>query len=596
VRIPKEFIMSMLLFAVVLVLTIASFAPDCYSAQYFVAQQNPEASDENPGTLAKPFRTIGKAISAVREGDSIVVHKGIYREEIKMPEGKLQSPISIEAASRVGEEDGEYEEVVISGADIISNWERYQGEDMPQDANIWTHSPWSHVWIGWKDDMSHGAPPPVGRSEQVIVDDTLLKPVLSIEEMKPGTFFADPKETKALYVRLENDDSPDRHTIEASVRDTLLSAPDHARVRGLIFRYAANRAQHGAIRVSGQQVLVEDCLVEWTNGSGIRIGGENFILRRVTSRNNGQLGLGGSGRNFLMEECIFQNNNVKGFSSGWEAGGFKIVRSWGAKIERCKAVGNHGPGMWFDIDNFGGEVRQCYCVDNDRSGIFIEISRDFLITDNLCVNNGGVGKGDWAGAGISIGESRDCYVAFNTCVDNQYGISVRGQIPREVGETIYKDRNITIRNNILAYNRTAQFGLMWDQPFMGRHSSQRDLSEEEWQKHLQDAVDPDDVGLMLDYNLYAPAEEAEIARWGVSWRPKWKPYTDLDVFASERGLERHGELAEPRFVSWRERDFRLMPESPAISSRVAECEEFGADGYIRYGMRYPALGMKQVVR
>jgi len=562
--------------------TVASFAAYGSSAQYFVAQQGSGASDENPGTSARPFRTIGKALSVVKEGDSIIVHKGVYRERIQIPEGRLHAPISIVAAVKEG---GKYEEVIISGADIIDSWEHYQGEDAPQDATVLVHQPWTHVWIGWSRDMSHGAPAPIGRSEQVIVDGTLLKPVLSTKDMEPGTFFADPKETKALYVRLKDDDSPDKHIVEASVRDTLISVPDHTRVRGLVLRYAANRAQHGALDISGKQVLVEDCVVEWTNCTGIRISGENFILRRVTSRNNGQLGMGGKGKNFLIEECIFQDNNVKGFSPGWEAGGFKIVHSWGAKIERCKAVGNHGPGMWFDGYNYAGEIRQCYCADNDNSGIFIEISEDFLITDNLCVNNGGTGIGDWAGAGISIGESRDCYVAFNTCVDNQYGISIRGQIPRKVGQTVYKNRNITIRNNILTYNHKAQFGLMWDQSFMGRHPSQRGLSEEEWQKHLQKAVDPDNVGLILDHNLYALSEEAEIVRWGVSWRPKWRPYTDLSEFVSERGLGRHGEVAAPRFASWQERDFRLMPDSPAIS----------ADGYIRYGIRYPAFGMTQVV-
>ena len=572
-------------------MAVISLAPDCFSAQYFVAQQDPEASDENPGTSVEPLRTIGVAISMVKEGDSIVIHEGVYRERVQLPEGKPHSPISIQAAK----EDGEYEEVIINGADVIDNWERYQGEDAPQGARVWVHRPWTHVWIGWNEDMSHGAPPPIGRSEQVIVDGALLKPVLSVKEMEPGTFFADPKETKALCIRLKGDDSPDQHVIEASVRDTSLSAPDHTIVRGLVLRYAANRAQHGALDVSGKQVLVEDCVVEWTNGNGISIRGENFILRRVTSRNNGQLGMGGSGKNFLIEECVFQDNNVKGFSSGWEAGGFKIVRSWGAKIERCKVMGNHGPGIWFDIDNYGGEVRQCYCADNDNSGIFIEISGDFLITDNLCVGNGGVGSGDWAGAGISLGESRDCYVAFNTCVDNQYGVSIRGQIPREVGKIIYKNRNITIRNNILAYNSKAQFGLMWDQVFMGRHPGQRDLSEEDWQKELRNAIDPDNVGLMLDHNLYTSSEvrrdsqstkdgEAEIVRWGVSWRPKWKPYSSLDRFVSEHSLERHGEIAAPQFVSRQERDFRLMPGSPAIS----------ADSYIRFGMRYPASGMTQV--
>ena len=574
--------MCALFFAILVALmTVLSLTPNCFSAEYFVAQQNPEASDENPGASAKPLRTIGKAASMVKKGDSIVIHKGVYREEVRLPEGKSHSPVSIQAAR----EDGEYEEVIINGADIISDWESYQGKDASQDASIWMHSPWTHVWIEWNEDMSHGAPPPIGRSEQVIVDDALLKPVLSVKEMEPGTFFADPGETKALYIRLKGDDPPDQHVVEASVRDTLLSAPDHTIVRGLVFRYAANRAQHGALDISGKQVLVEDCVVEWTNGNGIRIGGENFILRRVTSRNNGQLGMGGSGKNFLIEECTFQDNNVKGFSSGWEAGGFKIVHSWGAKIQRCKVIGNHGPGIWFDIDNFGGEVRQCYCADNDNSGIFIEISGDFLITDNLCVNNGGFGDSDWAGAGISLGESRDCYVAFNTCVNNQYGISIRGQIPREEGDNIYQNRNITIRNNILAYNSKSQFGLMWDQVFMGRHPGERNLSEENWQKEFQKAINPDNVGLMLDHNLYTSDGEAEIVRWGVSWRPKWKPYNSLDGFTDEHSFERHGEVTAPQFVSWQERDFRLMSGSPAIS----------ADGYIRFGMRYPASGMTQVI-
>ena len=575
--------MSRLFFlATVACTTVISLTSDCFPTQYFVAQNNPEASDDNPGTSTNPFKTIDKAISGVKEGDLIIVHAGIYRETINLPKGKPNLPISIETATK---KNGKYEKVLISGADIIDNWELYQGVDVPPGAKVWAHHPWTHIWIGWTEDMSHGAPPPIGRSEQVIVDGKLIKPVLSIKEMTPGTFFADPKGTKTLYIRLEDNASPNQHVIEASVRDTLIYASDYTHVRGLVFRYAANRAQHGAMQISGEQVIVEDCVVEWTNGCGISISGENFILRRIISRNNGQLGLGGSGKNFLVEECIFQNNNVKGFSSSWEAGGFKIVNSWGAKIEHSKAVGNHGSGMWFDINNFAGEVRQCYCADNDNSGIFVEISGDFLLTDNLCVNNGGRTEGDWAGAGICIGESRDCYVAFNTCVDNQYGISIRGQIPRKVEEKVYQNRNITIRNNILAYNHRAQFGLMWDQPFMGKHPGQRDLSEEEWQKHLKSAVNPENTGLILDYNFYAANENVEIVRWGVNWRPKWKPYSNLDKFTSERGLELHGGVADPKFISWQERDFRLMPDSLAITD----------DGYIRCGIRYPVSGMKELM-
>ncbi|MBM3213125.1 DUF1565 domain-containing protein, partial [Candidatus Poribacteria bacterium] len=437
------------LFTLAFIIITLFLVSECTATIYSVAQKDPKALDENPGSEDLPFLTIGKAVSVVKPGDSIIVREGIYREKVQLPEGKPQFPISIEAAVK---DNGEYEEVIINGADIISNWELYQS-----NSNIWVYKPWTYIWIGWNKDMSHGAPPPIGRCEQVILDGKLLRPVLSIDEMTPGSFFAAPKETKSLYICLEKGDFPDRHFIEASVRDILLSAPNYTNVRGLIFRYGANRAQQGALNISGKRVMVEDCIVEWTNGSGIRIGGENFILRRTLSRFNGQMGMGGSGKNFLIEECTFQDNNLKGFSSGWEAGGFKIAKSWGAKIERCKAIGNHGPGMWFDIDNYAGEVRQCYCADNDNSGIFIEISGDFLITDNICVNNGGMGQGDWAGAGICIGESRDCYIAFNTCVDNQYGVSIRGQVPRKNGDIVYKNTNITIRNNILAYNRVAQF-------------------------------------------------------------------------------------------------------------------------------------------
>ena len=120
---------------------------------------------------------------------------------------------------------------------------------------------------------------------------------------------------------------------------------------------------------------------------------------------------------------------------------------------------------------------------------------------------------------------------------------------------------------------------------MGRHPGQRDLSEEDWQKELLKAIDPDSIGLMLDYNLYASNEDVELIRWGVSWRPKWKPYTSLAEFTSEHGLERHGEVAIPGFVSRQDRDFRLMPDSPVIED----------DGYIRCGMRNPASGMTQIV-
>lgn len=559
---------------------LASMAPPGFATEYWVAQGHPTASDDNPGTVAAPWKTLAKAVSMLGPGDALTIKAGVYRESIILEaEGRPEAPITIQAAAL---KEGGYEPVVITGADTITDW-----RPLRKEAGIWVHKPWTHVWCGWRENMAHGAPPPIGRCEQVIVDGSdaeagkLLTPVLSIDEMSPGTFFADPKDDRSLYVRLPDDSDPREHRIEASVRNVVVKAGAYTNIRGLTIRYASNRAQEGALQVSGGGWLLEDCIVEWTNGTGIGIGGNDYVVRRCMARYNGQLGLGGSGTNFLIEECRFQGNNTKGFPTQWEAGGFKICGSRGAKVLRSQALDNNGVGMWFDIDNLAGEVRQCYCADNTCSGIFVEISGDFVIADNLCVGNGGDDKGDWAGAGIAIAESDDCYVAFNTCVGNQYGVSIRGQVPRAgMQDHVYTCKGTTIRNNLMAYNTIAQFGLCWDNVFFGRHPNDLGLSEADWRRKVaEEAVDPDRIQLLLDHNFYAVDEGQELVRWGVSWRPKWKPYTDLTSLCDEHGIEGSGHVGRPLFVDRPGGDFRLLPDSPAI--------KFSA------GMRYPAAGMEK---
>jgi len=64
-----------------------------------VAQQNPLASDNNPGTETRPLQSINAAVERAQPGDKIVVHEGIYRERV-MParSGQPNRPIVYEAA------------------------------------------------------------------------------------------------------------------------------------------------------------------------------------------------------------------------------------------------------------------------------------------------------------------------------------------------------------------------------------------------------------------------------------------------------------------------------------------------------------------
>jgi len=46
---------------------------------YFVDQNNPNASDENPGTEEEPWETINKAVQILQSGDVLLVKEGVYK-------------------------------------------------------------------------------------------------------------------------------------------------------------------------------------------------------------------------------------------------------------------------------------------------------------------------------------------------------------------------------------------------------------------------------------------------------------------------------------------------------------------------------------
>ncbi|HEY3341659.1 MAG TPA: right-handed parallel beta-helix repeat-containing protein, partial [Anaerolineae bacterium] len=234
------------------------------------------------------------------------------------------------------------EDVVISGADVIPSSQWTQLPDKP----IWQHTPWMYRGPTHPNDNFHQL---IGRTEQAIVDGKLLKQVLELSQMAAGTFYADP--AKALYVWLSDGGAPSTHRVEASVRPVLMDiTADHVVVRNLKFIHASNRAQQAALKIDGSENVVEDCITEWTNGVGTRLGGNQNILRRVVSRFNGQLGLSGAGTRNLMEDCKLEGNNVKGFSKDWEAGGMKAANTRNFQVQHCSAIRNDGPGFWFDID------------------------------------------------------------------------------------------------------------------------------------------------------------------------------------------------------------------------------------------------------
>ncbi len=533
--------------------------PSTSPATTFHVAQTSVASDENDGSEAHPWRTITRSVRTARPGDTVLIHPGTYREWVAPKfSGTRENPITFKGTDR--------DAVIITGADLITDWQRVPGEKP-----IYRHAPWN---TQFESDDEGGKPVYhypiddehilIGRAEQVIVDQALLEQVLTLDELQPGCFFAD-LDQKALYLWLANDAAPTEHEVEASTRGWVFGGDpwskkglaNYIHLQDITIRYAANHAQSGALYVVGDGWQIDGVTVEWTNGCGASFVGADLLVRDFCSRHNGQIGMGGQVVAGEFTDIQLLDNNRKGYDAQWEAGGMKFALCRDLVISRVEAARNQGPGIWFDVDNRDCIIRQCVAYDNAGHGIYVEISGGFVITNNLCYNNGS--NGNWAGGGICIAESTDCLLEHNTCVGNPTGISVREQGPRlfegRYREEAYHVRNFVSQYNLCAFNTEYQFGFWSDNAFFDDEES---VGEDE-----EPPLDPALYGFRIDHNLYFAGEDQGLVLWGCTWRSKHKEYEKLKSFTEEQGHDRHSAVGDPLFLDWPNRDFRLMSRSPA---------------------------------
>jgi hypothetical protein len=511
-------------------------------------------------------QTIQEAVSRVRPGETIVVHGGIYREEVVIDRsGSPTQPITLRAA--------EGQRVILTGADHLTEWTEAPGGD---GAYV---TLWPHRFITWNQHYTHPHDDfhrLIGRCEQVFVNAYPMRQVLEQDRLARGTFFVDIN-AERLYLHPANDQdlTGSRVMVEASSRGQILSVKgDYVTIKGLRFRYAANRAQHGAVELAGNHLTVADCIFEYTNAAGAKFTGEDIVVRRCTFQHNGQLGFAAGGAHRLrLTDCTVRNNNTKGFQRGWEAGGNKIVLTRGAVFEHSRFVENRGDVIWFDIGNEDCTVRNCLIAHNENAGIFYEISYGLHAHDNVIVGNGFAhSPGDWgANSGISLSSSPYCIVERNLLIGNKEGFNFREQVrstARIEGESEpVWNHHQTVQHNVFAFNRDAQ---VWGWFDIG--------DERHWPAALQTAARDGGTGdertsiknlslaslhLNVDKNLYGPGPGHGLFHWGVTWKQHHKDQ-DLGTVQKELSLEKEGRVAEFHVRDDSAFDFRLPPASPAI--------------------------------
>ena len=402
---------------------------------------------------------------------------------------------------------------------------------------------------------------------------------------------------------MKDNADPGSSNIEVSDRDYCLNIrADYIIVHGIQIEYGANGPQGAAmLRLIGSHNLVENCSVKWAAGAGFTLTGNHNLIRGCVFNYNGQLGFGSGNANYcLFEDCETSYNNFHGgktYSSGWEAGDNKVAFAKAVNFLRHVAIGNNGPGIWYDISNDSCEVRNCFTQGNNGSGLFYEISYRLHATDNVMIGNGlNSGPESWgANGGITLSSSPGCIIERNILIGNIDGFQFREQgrttpqIIEGTGKRFGKEIPVwnhdqLIRNNILVYNTGAQARGWFDIPD-GRHwpaairpklpaKDATSSSEKDWAAGYQaksSAGQPKDISLEMlnlniDRNVYWTTDSTQtVFHWGAAWKYNQK-YRDLPALTQTLNFEKNGTVWDPQFRDWQHLDFRVPTGSPLIKN------------------------------
>jgi len=123
-----------------------------HAKEYFVS---PKGSDTGSGRSDAPFATIRKAASVLTPGDRCILRGGVYREVLR-PEQSGRPGQVITFSSYRGEQ------VIISGADAISDWTS-DGNGIFSASMPWTMPNGNQVFLAGKD-------PEIGNAVAAVTD------------------------------------------------------------------------------------------------------------------------------------------------------------------------------------------------------------------------------------------------------------------------------------------------------------------------------------------------------------------------------------------------------------------------------------------
>jgi len=360
------------------------------------------------------------------EGTTFVFAPGLYR---------LDAPI----VARKGES------FISTGGAVLNGAEKLQ---LTPEGSYWTAYVQLPATSPGKCDPTH---PNCNLLFDLFIDGAYQHPVRApCPNVGPGEWCLDQSVTPA---KLYAGTNPKNYLVELGRTAAAIVGPaSQVLIDGLVIEKFASLPQHGAVggyNQDAQSWTVQNTEIRWNHGTGIELG-SNSQVRSCNIHHNGQKGLGTRGDNGLIENNQISYNNYAGYDPGWEAGGTKFAATTGLIVRNNYLYGNHGSGLWTDIDNKNTLYEGNRCINNQGEGIRHEISYDAVIRNNFVQGNVG---------GIVIAVSANVQVYSNS-VDvppsGQIGIGVDGG-ERKSTATVYTAHDISIHNNQIVFGGPHQW-------------------------------------------------------------------------------------------------------------------------------------------
>jgi len=473
-----------------------------YTRVYHVACQHPAASDDNPGTEDRPFKTINRAAAVLHPGEKVVVREGVYRECVRPARGG-EGPdrmIAYEAAPG--------ESVSIKGSEPwappfrpsegwrIRGWQVSPAVDR---ANVWMadlppnlfagYNPFSimnlpaEFWTftrEWSEEEAHRF---FLRRGSIFLDGRPLRQVFRIQELadSQGAFWVEDPGLR-IHLRLWDDADPRGKQFEVTAREQAFAPGDlhlgYLRVSGFHIEHLADGIpvpQRAALSTSrGHHWIIQDNHIRHANACGMDVGAQSWhasepersghhIIRRNHISDCGICGIaGGTGADHtLVEDNIVEHIGGLNVERIWECAGLKFHVCTGSLFRRnvFRHI-KHACGLWLDVSNRNCRITENVFADIEsfQGGVYIECSHDLNLVDrnlfwDIRACQWPTGSRRSGGIGVKVDSGENIVVAHNLFTEvEEYAISFNlNQADRVIGGRVGLCRRNKALNNLLIH-------------------------------------------------------------------------------------------------------------------------------------------------